>query len=228
MVTSTATFFLLFVIYTTEAEKYELSVQDLQLQINKLVEYREKDVNLIESLIAERTEDRRKLEALTRDVQNYHNEISMTLKLVAQNKQTINLLRKELDVVLEERENDRKIIQDLQTVLLTVIENNDLRAHAEDGNVDKLDKEEDEQRSPLENSHRFALAGENMDEQTGVKEKAHKSDTDEPHNMAVRYFLFNLQFSNPCIYIVMTWLSNTQPNRTNTFYRVLENTKWGG
>lgn len=187
MVTSIVTFFLLFVFYTTEAEKYEPTVQDLQLQINKLVKYREKDVLLIENLIAERTEDRKKMEALTRDVENYQNERNMMLKLALQNEQKINLLREEFDVVLKERETDQKIIQGLQTVLYTIIENNDVKTHAEDENVDKFD--EDDQRSHLKNSYSFESDDETIDVQAFVKEKPYKSDTNEPHNLTVRLLL---------------------------------------
>lgn len=187
MVNSVSKLFLLLQIITAEAENYKSMFQNLQLKIKNILGYREKDVHLIESLIAERTEDRRKLEALTRDVENYRNEISMTLKIVEQNEQTINL-RQELSVVLKEREKDQEIIQELQAALYAGKTSYDIKAHVKEEHVDTLDKDKHTSQGRFNS---FASGDETTEKRTDIKEIP---DTDKRHNLTVRYFPLLSQF----------------------------------
>lgn len=122
-------FFLLLLVIPAEAEENEPSIKDMQIQINKLLEYRELDLHMIETLVAERAEDRRKLETVARDVEHFQSEIFMMKKLKKQDEQEIRHLSEILDVVLEDREKDREMIENLEMTMCKKYNDCDLNNH---------------------------------------------------------------------------------------------------
>lgn len=106
--------FLLLLIPSAEAGDNEPTVTDLQMQIKALLKYREEDLLAIETLKAQRAEDHRALEKLTRDVEHHNDVIRELLKEKKQNGKTIKLLSEKLDTVLEDRKTDRNIIRTLE------------------------------------------------------------------------------------------------------------------
>lgn len=84
---------------------------------------------MIETLVAERAEDRRKLETLARDVEHFQSEIFMMKKLKKQDEQEIRNLSERLDVVLEDREKDREMIENLEMTMCKKHNDCDLNNH---------------------------------------------------------------------------------------------------